>query len=104
VLVDAPADEPDPDIAVAAYRCVAEGVTNAVRHARATEVRVSVGSSDGRMRVQVADDGVGGPIALGVGLTSLRRRAEQLGGLLEIDTGPGRGTSLRVDLPMASAR
>ena len=77
-----------------------EGLTNAVRHGRALNVEVRVGLSEsGCVVVDVRDDGVGGPIAPGVGLTSLRRRAEGLGGRLVVEPSPGAGVLLHVELP-----
>jgi signal transduction histidine kinase len=87
------------EVAVAVYRSVAEGVTNALRHARASRVTVAVrGTPDGRVVVDVGDDGVGGPIAWGVGLSSLRRRAQELGGILDV-AARETGTRLRMELP-----
>jgi signal transduction histidine kinase len=86
-------------VQVAVYRSVAEGITNSLRHARATTIDVAVRSGEGVVVVDVADDGVGGPIVPGVGLSSLTRRAESLGGRLAVC--PGRpGTTLRLELPV----
>jgi signal transduction histidine kinase len=95
-----------PPIAVAVYRTVAEGITNALRHARAGQIRVDVHiDTGGRVVVDVRDDGAGGPITPGVGLSSLRRRAEELGGTLLVAAGTegNGGTRLRVELPAAGA-
>jgi signal transduction histidine kinase len=87
-------------VAVAVYRSVAEGVTNAFRHGRASHVAVRVSTVEaGLVCVEVRDDGRGGPIEPGVGLTSLRRRAEQLGGSLLVRPCPATGVLLRVELP-----
>jgi signal transduction histidine kinase len=91
------------DVAVAVYRSVAEGITNALRHGRATHVAVRVSTAGTRVCVEVHDDGVGGPIAPGVGLTSLRRRVEQLGGSLVVGPGPGTGVLLHLELPATGA-
>jgi signal transduction histidine kinase len=92
-------DAVPPDVAVAVYRSVAEGVTNALRHARAERVTVTVHGAPGSgVLVEVGDDGVGGPIVWGVGLSSLRRRAEGLGGILDVAAGEP-GTRLRMSLP-----
>jgi signal transduction histidine kinase len=89
---------------VAVYRSVAEGVTNALRHGRAGMVTVSVtAAADGRVHVQVDDDGTAGTIVPGVGLTSLRRRAEALGGSMLIECPPNGGTRLRVDFLSAGS-
>ena len=92
-----------PEIAVAVYRSIAEGVTNALRHACANRVSVTVRSTPGaRVLVDVHDDGAGGPITPGVGLSSLRRRAEELGGTLHVAASHGSGTRLRLELPTGS--
>jgi signal transduction histidine kinase len=88
-----------PEVAVAVYRSVAEGVTNALRHAQAKRVTVSVREApDGTVSVDVGDDGVGGPIVWGVGLSSLRRRAHELGGVLDVSA-HATGTRLSLELP-----
>jgi signal transduction histidine kinase len=91
-------DLPEP-LQVAVYRCVAEGVTNALRHADASTIRVQVTSTDDRVRVQVVDDGAGGRIIPGVGLASLRARAESLGGRLDMVPERPAGLRLCLDIP-----
>lgn len=92
--------EPDEPTRVTVYRCVAEGVTNALRHSRATTIAVTVERSADGLHVEVADDGAGGRVVPGVGLTSLTARAQALGGRLTVTTVPGRpGTTLRLLLP-----
>jgi signal transduction histidine kinase len=92
--------EPSPETAVAVYRSVAEGATNALRHGGAHHVTVSVRSlPEGIVVVDVRDDGAGGEVVPGVGLTSLRRRAEELGGTLVVGHGDPRGVRLHVELP-----
>jgi signal transduction histidine kinase len=87
------------EVAVAVYRSVAEGVTNALRHARAERVTVTVHGTPGSgVAVEVVDDGAGGPIVWGVGLSSLQRRAEKLGGSLDVAVDET-GTRLRMNLP-----
>jgi signal transduction histidine kinase len=89
-----------PDVAVAVYRSVAEGVANALRHGRADHVTVQVATSqDGTIHVDVHDDGAGGAIVPGVGLTSLQRRAEDLGGRLSIRPQQPTGVHLHLELP-----
>jgi signal transduction histidine kinase len=89
-----------PDVAVAVYRSVAEGVANALRHGRAQHITVRVAASeDGTIHVDVHDDGAGGPIVPGVGLTSLQRRAENLGGRLSIRSNQPTGVHLHLELP-----
>ena len=91
-------------VTVAVYRSVAEGITNALRHGRASHVAVRVATTvAGHVAVDVRDDGVGGPIAPGVGLTSLRQRAEQLGGSLAVGQYDGGGVLLHLELPAVGA-
>lgn len=87
-------------VEVAAYRIAGEALTNAVRHAGAARVRLTLRRSGTSLVVEVADDGTGvadGAVG-GVGLGSMRERAEELGGWLELVTGP-RGTTVRAWLP-----
>ena len=88
---------------LAAYRIVAEALTNAAKHAGATSVRLVLQREAGRLEVRVCDDGVGVPAAVtpGVGLRSMRERAEELGGACEVRRGEdGRGTTLVATIPL----
>jgi len=91
-----------PEVTVAVYRCVAEGISNALRHGNPSWVTVDVGIGvGGRIEVDVCDDGTGGKVVPGVGLTSLLRRAEQLGGRLQVEPTQPAGVRLHVELPIA---
>lgn len=87
-------------VEVAAYRIVAEAVTNAVRHSRAGRVEVSLVARRDGLAVDVRDDGGGlsEDLTPGVGLASMRERAAELGGTLTIETSTY-GTLVRVWLP-----
>ncbi len=98
VALDARVPEP---LQVAVYRCVAEGVTNALRHANPSAITVRVVSQDGLVTVDVVDDGAGGRIVPGVGLSSLRDRAGNLGGRLQVSPAEPTGTLVRLELPRA---
>ena len=74
----------DQEVQVAIYRCVAEGVTNALRHASATSISVRVVRTGSCVGVDVVDDGAGGRVVPGVGLSSLAARAEAGGGRLDV--------------------
>jgi PAS domain S-box-containing protein len=91
---------PEP-IEAAAYYLIAEAITNVAKHAHASHVAVSVRRDDGRVLVQVADDGVGGadPDA-GSGLHGLTDRVEALHGHLRVDSPPGGGTRLEARIPV----
>lgn len=93
-----------PEVTVAVYRCVAEGITNALRHGNPSRVTVEVRTGvAGRIEVDVCDDGTGGTVVPGVGLTSLLRRAEHLGGRLRVEPAQPTGVRLHVELPVAGA-
>jgi signal transduction histidine kinase len=95
----------DPAGAVAVFRIVQEALNNALRHASAGAITVSVGPRDGGLVARVTDDGSGfDPDAPGVrgrrlGLTSMEERATALGGTLRIESAPGRGTTVLLELP-----
>jgi len=84
----------------AAYYVVSEALTNAAKHSGASDVRVAATCRDGRLSVEVADEGVGGAGAgKGSGLRGLADRVEALGGRLSVSSPPGQGTTLRADFP-----
>ena len=97
------ATTPPRDASVAVYRFVAEGTTNAIRHAEAKRITVIVHDRANVIEAEVVDDGIGGIFTPGVGLTSLRRRAEDLGGTVRIEAADPRGTRLRLALPQPAA-
>jgi signal transduction histidine kinase len=91
-----------PEIETAAYFIAAEGLTNAVKHARAQRIDLAVAHDAGQLVVAVDDDGMGGAdLRRGTGLVGLADRARSHGGTLEITSRPGAGTSLRATLPCA---
>jgi signal transduction histidine kinase len=91
-----------PDSAeVAAYYVVAESLTNAAKHARASEVTVNVEADDDDLRLSIRDDGSGGADSrAGSGLLGLRDRVEALGGRLLVSSPIGSGTSLMATIPL----
>ena len=86
----------------AAYFVVAESLTNAVKHAEASAVRVRMTTEAGELRVEISDDGRGGadPASGGTGLRGLADRVEALGGHLTLESPPGAGTTVRAELPL----
>ena len=90
-------------VEVTAYYVIAESLTNAIKHARAAAVTIRAEVADDRLLVSIRDDGVGGAdLARGTGLMGLKDRVEALSGVLRIESPPGTGTMLRVELPLAS--
>jgi len=97
----------EPPVKLAAYRVVQEALTNAARHAGASQVRVRVGRLPGTLgrgdllEVTVADDGVGPGPGAGRGLAGLRERVAALDGELSVTALPHRGTRVTARLPIA---
>jgi signal transduction histidine kinase len=93
-------------VELSAYRIVQEALTNALRHARASEVRVALRYAGDALEVQVEDDGVGPAPAAGApgrGLHGMRERAALTGGVLEAGPGERGGFRVRARLPLESA-
>jgi signal transduction histidine kinase len=87
-------------VAVVAYFICAEALANVAKHAAAARVTVAVTASDGRLRVEIADDGVGGADPTrGSGLRGLADRVETIGGTLRVESTPGRGPRLAAEIP-----
>ena len=85
------------------YRIAQEALNNAARYAHAAELHVCLAQKDGRILLQIADDGVGfEPTAVppgSVGLQGMAERVAQLNGRLIIDSAPGKGTKIQVEVP-----
>jgi signal transduction histidine kinase len=91
-------------IEMATYFVVAEALTNAAKHADASVVDVEVDSHDGILGIRIRDDGRGGANpGEGSGLVGLKDRVEALGGRLSVQSPPGAGTSVQVELPLGEA-
>lgn len=82
---------------------IREAVINIQRHAGARVVEVSLRVEDGQAVLGIADDGRGGPIVPGNGLSGMRERLQGAGGLLRIDSRPGRGTRIEAGVPLLAA-
>jgi len=89
--------------ALALFRITQEALGNAAKYARATRITVRLARIDGRVSLSVADDGIGFDAgrerAGGLGLIMMRERATQLNGTFDVDTAPGRGTTISVLIP-----
>jgi signal transduction histidine kinase len=91
-----------PTVEATAYFVVSEALTNVGKHARASRVDISVGVHDGRMIVEVSDDGVGGAsLERGTGLRGIADRVAALGGRLECSSPPEQGTRVMAQIPCA---
>jgi signal transduction histidine kinase len=93
-------------VEVSAYYVVAEALTNAAKHARASTVTVTIeaDTANAVLRLAVCDDGAGGAdFARGTGLVGIKDRVEAMGGRLWLQSAPGTGTIMHADLPLGPA-
>jgi signal transduction histidine kinase len=101
----APVDRAPLAVEDALYRIAQEAIHNVIKHAGASAVAVALDQDAGALRLQVSDDGKGfDPTAIRaghLGLTSMRSRAEGVGGRIAIDSRPGSGTRVEVAVPIA---
>jgi signal transduction histidine kinase len=99
-IADVPSAPLPQAVEAAAYYVTAEALTNVAKYARASECVVCLTLDDGRLRLEVRDDGVGGADpSTGSGLLGLRDRVEALDGSFEVDSPLGAGTAVIVELP-----
>jgi signal transduction histidine kinase len=77
-------------------------MANAAKHSGAGRIDISVGRNNGRLEVEIRDDGSGGADATGGGLAGLRRRVEALDGTLTVQSPEGGPTTIRAELPCGS--
>jgi PAS domain S-box-containing protein len=96
------------EIETTLYRIVQEALTNVIRHAHASRVDVVLERRDGSLLVIVEDDGIGFDADLAresghLGLLGMEERTEMLGGTLTVESQPGRGTTLFVEVPYADS-
>jgi signal transduction histidine kinase len=90
---------PEP-IEVAAYYVASKALANAMKHAQATRVEMSLAARDGSLLLSIRDDGIGGADpGRGSGLAGLADRVEALGGSIHVHSAAGAGTHITVDLP-----
>ena len=102
VRVEGSASAP-PDLEAAAYFVCSEALANATKHSDASTVTITLGSREGVLIVEVADDGLGGADPLnGTGLQGLEDRVRALGGSLEVVSPPGGGTRVVAVLPTSA--
>jgi signal transduction histidine kinase len=100
-VVGAPQQRLDEGVEAAVYYVVAESLTNAMKHADASEARVEIATSDAEIGFAVRDNGCGGAsMDDGSGLRGLADRIEALGGRLDVESPRGAGTVVRATLPL----
>lgn len=92
-------------IEIAIFRMVQELSTNIIKHSHATEASIQLTNHDENINIIIEDNGVGFPPAKthtsdGMGLNTIRKKVEQLGGTFTIDSTPGKGTTIIIDLPI----
>ncbi|OGW90649.1 MAG: hypothetical protein A3D28_05720 [Omnitrophica bacterium RIFCSPHIGHO2_02_FULL_63_14] len=100
--------ELDPDHVTSLFRIFQETLTNVARHANATEVTVRLTAPNGRLILEIADNGKGIATAqindaASLGLTGMRERALLLNGRVTVTGAPGRGTTVRVEMPYTAS-
>ena len=95
---------------MALFRIAKEALTNAAKYSGAKGVTVTLGSTGSTIRLSVGDNGTGFdqsaaslPGAGGWGLTIMRERTKMLGGTFHLETSPGAGTLIRLEIPKESA-
>lgn len=96
----------DSDQRTVLFRVAQEALNNVARHARATRVRVAISKISGAIRLEVADNGKSFPVrkvmlarTKRLGLVGMRERVEMIGGRLIIESTPGKGTTVRAEIP-----
>src|SRR6185369_2844941 len=100
ITTDARLAEP---IEVAAYYVASEALANAAKHSQASRIDMSMTERDGRLLLSVRDDGAGGADARrGSGLVGLADRVEAHSGRFTLESPPGGGTTISVELPIAT--
>ena len=110
IIIDTPTELPrlSAAVEVAVYRIAQEATLNVIKHARARHctLRLSFQAATSYLQVEVIDDGVGlpQPVISGVGLQSMRERAEELGGSFTAKPGFSGGTNIQVQLPVMLER
>jgi PAS domain S-box-containing protein len=100
------------DTEIALFRVVQEALTNIHRHSKSAASAIRLERADGKVRIAVTDSGIGMPLPsaatgwkspLGIGIAGMQERVNQLGGTLEIQSEPGRGTVISVELPLTGS-
>ncbi len=94
-----------PEVETALYRIIQEALANVVRHSRATTAAITLARANGALTATITDNGIGMDPDQArrkgrLGLLGMTERAQMLGGQLDLDAAPGRGTTIRVRVPL----
>jgi signal transduction histidine kinase len=99
-VASAPAGRLPEPVELAAYYVVSEALANVAKYSEASQATVQVARSNGHVLVEVSDDGIGGADpGRGTGLRGLADRLKAIEGRLEVDSDPGRGTTVKASIP-----
>jgi signal transduction histidine kinase len=103
ITAELDSDEMPDEYKTCIYRVVQEALHNCARHSRATKVRIRVEQAQDRLRLNIEDDGQGFDVehTKGLGLVGIQERVSRLGGTFDVQSRPGRGTTLSIELPFA---
>lgn len=111
-LADPPGIRAVPSTETACFRVVQEGLTNVLRHAKACRVGVELRQIGSELQLQLHDDGVGFDVEAArqralrgdsLGLLGMQERVLLIGGSIDIQSGPQRGTTIQVCLPLTAS-
>jgi signal transduction histidine kinase len=100
-----------PEVETALFRVVQEAITNIARHSKADTALIQCAERDGKLTIEIEDDGEGFDLASlpppgsrqrGLGLLGMRERVELLGGALEVDSAPGQGVRILLTVPLSA--
>ena len=97
------------EISLGAYRILQESLRNIVRHAKATDVHVTLSKNNGILHLVIIDNGIGfvsasNGVKVGLGIASMTERARLLQGNLSIESRPGKGTAIKLAVPLESRK
>jgi signal transduction histidine kinase len=96
-------ERPPASVEAAVYYVASEALTNAIRHSHASAISITVADGDGAVRATITDDGVGGAApGEGSGLAGAADRVDALGGRFALESRPGDGTTITIELPIGA--
>lgn len=94
----------DGNLRTVTYRIIQESLNNIAKHAQTNEARISIAVKDGNLHIEIADNGVGfDPSRISknsIGLMGMRERVSSLGGRMKVDSAPGSGAWIGIDIPL----